>query len=136
LELDGLIERTVFGVPGTGRGRGDLGHDKGGFRPSGGGGCNSRGGGGDIAPGADLLKNNDLVHVVEFVPVLFERTHIPIKGLEFWATRNSHVERFCCEERALIEEVGEADIGVVCHRRQRTRPVSMQNGELNASARN
>ena len=37
----------------------------------------------DFVLGADLLADDDLVNVVELIPILIERIHIPVKGFKF-----------------------------------------------------
>ena len=68
---------------------------------------------GDFLLNANLLEDDDLVDIVELVPIPAERVHISIKRFEFCVTRDSHVERVCCQERVLIEEVGGGDAGMV-----------------------
>ena len=46
----------------------------------------------------NLLSNDNLVDVVELVPVLIKRIHVTIKGLKLGPPWNGHVQRLGSEE--------------------------------------
>mmetsp|Transcript_79856 Transcript_79856/g.222351 ORF Transcript_79856/g.222351 Transcript_79856/m.222351 type:complete len:337 (+) Transcript_79856:6104-7114(+) len=54
---------------------------------------------------AQLLAHDDLVNVVELVPVLVLVVHVAVKGLELGPPRNRHVQGLRRVERLLLEEV-------------------------------
>jgi len=53
---------------------------------------------------SDLLTNNDLINIIEFIPIVVF-LKIPVKRLELWTTRNSDVQCFSCVERLGIEKI-------------------------------
>ena len=53
----------------------------------------------------DLVPDDDLVDVVELVPVLLVPVHVAEKGLELGTPRHRDVESLRREEGLLIEEV-------------------------------
>lgn len=53
------------------------------------------------------LSDNNLVYVIEFVPVLVAHIVILNKRLEFRSTGNRHVQRFCREKTFRIKQVEE-----------------------------
>jgi len=60
---------------------------------------------GDFVLGSNLLTKDDLVDVVEFVPVVVEIIGISVEGFESRSTGNSDVESFSSEESFGFEEV-------------------------------
>lgn len=85
----------------------------------------------DFVFGSDLLSDDDLVDVVEFVPIFIKCFHISIpecsvstlpnkerrvpdsQRLEFGTTWDSQVESFGREERLLVEEIARIVVRVV-----------------------
>lgn len=59
----------------------------------------------DLVLGADLLPDDDLVDVVELVPVVVKVVGVAEQGLEARATGDGHVERLGREERLGLEQV-------------------------------
>mmetsp|Transcript_8139 Transcript_8139/g.19406 ORF Transcript_8139/g.19406 Transcript_8139/m.19406 type:complete len:590 (-) Transcript_8139:14-1783(-) len=59
----------------------------------------------DTVLGPQLLSHDNLVDVVELVPVLILIVHVTVKGLELGATWNCHIQRLCRVEGLLFEEV-------------------------------
>jgi hypothetical protein len=49
--------------------------------------------------------NDELVDVVELVPVLIAGVHVAVQRLELGATRDAHVERLGGDEAVVVEEV-------------------------------
>mmetsp|Transcript_40931 Transcript_40931/g.121364 ORF Transcript_40931/g.121364 Transcript_40931/m.121364 type:complete len:508 (+) Transcript_40931:5381-6904(+) len=59
----------------------------------------------DAVLGAQLLPDDDLVDVVELVPVLVLVVHVAVQRLELRASGNGHVQSLRGVERLLLEEV-------------------------------
>lgn len=59
----------------------------------------------DPVLGPDLVTNDDLVDIVELVPVLLVAIHVSEERLELRSTRHRHVESLGREERLLVEQV-------------------------------
>ena len=53
----------------------------------------------------DLLSNDNLVDVVELVPVLIKRIHVMIKGLKLGPPWNGHVQHLGSEEQFFVNKV-------------------------------
>ena len=68
---------------------------------------------GDAVLRPDLLPDDDLVDVVELVPILIEGVHVAIKRLKLGTTRDGHVERLRRKERLLVEQVGGITVRVI-----------------------
>mmetsp|Transcript_39335 Transcript_39335/g.83814 ORF Transcript_39335/g.83814 Transcript_39335/m.83814 type:complete len:530 (-) Transcript_39335:36-1625(-) len=60
---------------------------------------------GDAVLCSELLTNDDLVDVVELVPILILVVHVAVQRLELGASRNGHVQSLRSVERLLLEEV-------------------------------
>lgn len=54
---------------------------------------------------SDDVSDDNLVDIIEFVPVLVEGVHVSVQRLKFGTTRQSNVERFGSEETLLIKQV-------------------------------
>lgn len=48
---------------------------------------------------SDWVSDNNLIYVIELIPVFIIVLQISVQRLKFWATRNCQIQRFCCEER-------------------------------------
>ena len=53
----------------------------------------------------NLLTNDDLVDVIERIPVLVIVIHVTIKWLKFRASWDCHVESLSSEEGIFVEEI-------------------------------
>ena len=82
---------------------------------------------GDAVFGADRLPNDDLVDVVELIPVLVLRIGVLDQRLELGPARNGHVERFGREERLEVEQI---KVVVVDQVRQQLVRQSVERGQL------
>lgn len=60
---------------------------------------------GDFVFSSNLLTKDDLVDIVELVPVVVEVVGISVQGFETRSTGNSDVESFSSEESFWFEEV-------------------------------
>jgi len=60
---------------------------------------------GDFVLCSDGVPHDDLVDIVEFIPVFVEIAEIPVEGLELGASGNGDVEGFGGEERLEVEQV-------------------------------
>ncbi|RNA42797.1 hypothetical protein BpHYR1_029176 [Brachionus plicatilis] len=60
---------------------------------------------GDAVLGADGLANDDLVNVVELVPVLFVGIDVFDERLKFWTARYRDIERLGRKKRLQVEQV-------------------------------
>ena len=62
---------------------------------------------GNLVLGANLVSNDDLIDIVELVPVFIAilTVYVTIEGLEFRTTRDSQVEGLGSVKRLLIEEI-------------------------------
>lgn len=60
---------------------------------------------GDFVLGTDLLTKDNLVDVVELVPVVVEVVGVAEEGFETRSTGNRNVQSFCREERFRLEKV-------------------------------
>mmetsp|Transcript_34164 Transcript_34164/g.96254 ORF Transcript_34164/g.96254 Transcript_34164/m.96254 type:complete len:297 (-) Transcript_34164:851-1741(-) len=81
----------------------------------------------DAALGANGVPDDDLVNVVELVPVLVRGIRVAEEGLELGATRNGQVERLGGEERLEVEEVKVVGISEVAQQLARE---AVQRGHL------
>lgn len=54
---------------------------------------------------SDGVSHDDLVDIVEFIPILIEIAEISVERLELGASGNGHVEGFGGEERFEVEQV-------------------------------
>ena len=61
----------------------------------------------------DLLVNDDLVDIVELIPVPVRSIHIPVQRLDLQTTQNGHVERFSDDKRLLVEGMTTVPIRLV-----------------------
>lgn len=52
---------------------------------------------GNFVLSSDLLTNNDLIDIIEFIPIIVF-LEISVKWLELWTTRNSDIQCFSCVE--------------------------------------
>ena len=55
--------------------------------------------------GAQRGSDDQLVDVVELVPVLVSLVHVAVEGFKLWPAGDAHVQRLGGEERLLLEEV-------------------------------
>lgn len=83
----------------------------------------------------DRLSDDDLVDIIELVPVFVAHALILDQRFELRASRNGHVQSLCCEEALRIEQVEEVVIDKIrqqlvgesierCHLRQRQIPLA------------
>lgn len=68
---------------------------------------------GDFVLGVDLLADDNLVDIVQLVPIIVGCVCIPVKRFGFGVTEDCWVECFCCEGRVLVKEVGSVDVSMV-----------------------
>lgn len=68
---------------------------------------------GNLILGSDHVSDNNLVNIVEFVPVLIEGVHISVQRLEFGTTGQSNVKRFGREKTLLVEQIERVVVRVV-----------------------
>mmetsp|Transcript_42648 Transcript_42648/g.166461 ORF Transcript_42648/g.166461 Transcript_42648/m.166461 type:complete len:380 (-) Transcript_42648:539-1678(-) len=59
----------------------------------------------DLVFGANLSSNDQLVDIVEFVPVLIPFINVSVQGLELGSPRYGHIKSFCGIESPLVEQV-------------------------------
>lgn len=80
--------------------------------------------------GSHWLSDDDLVNVIEFIPIVIARVVIFNQGLKLRTAGNRHVESFGCEETLRVEQVEEVFVDKIgeqlisqtiksCHLRQR-----------------
>ena len=60
---------------------------------------------GDFILGADLVADNNLINIIEFVPVFILLINITIQWLELRTARDGQIECFGGVEGLLVEEV-------------------------------
>lgn len=51
------------------------------------------------------MPDNDLIDIVELIPILIKVTQISVERLELWTSWNSNVESFSSEERFEVEQI-------------------------------
>mmetsp|Transcript_22047 Transcript_22047/g.55884 ORF Transcript_22047/g.55884 Transcript_22047/m.55884 type:complete len:233 (+) Transcript_22047:5920-6618(+) len=71
---------------------------------------------GDAVLRAHGLPDDDLVDVIELVPVVVVRIQVAVERLELGASGNGHVQRLCREERAHVEEIVVVLVGHICEK--------------------
>jgi len=54
---------------------------------------------------SDVLTNDDLVDIIELIPVIISVFDISVQRLKLGSTRDSHVEGLGREEALLVEQV-------------------------------
>lgn len=84
----------------------------------------------NLVLGSDDVSDDNLVDIIEFVPVLVEGVHVSVQRLKFGTTRQSNVERFGSEETLLIKQVECVVVRVVA---QQLPTDSVQVGHLRKS---
>lgn len=67
----------------------------------------------DLVLGSDDTSDDDLVDVVELVPVLVKRLRVPEQWLELGSSWQSNVQRLRGEETLLVEKVERIVIRIV-----------------------
>lgn len=60
---------------------------------------------GDTVLRSDLMADDDLVDVVELIPVFLITIHVTEQGLELWSPRHGDIQRLSGEKRLLVEQV-------------------------------
>ena len=68
---------------------------------------------GSFVLGVDLLVDDNLVDIIQLVPILVGRVCIPVKRFGFGVTEDRRVECFHREGRVLVKEVGSVDVSMV-----------------------
>ncbi len=56
-------------------------------------------------------SDDELVNVIELIPVLIAGVHVPEQRLKLWPSGNGHIERLGCDEGVSIEQI---EVVLIC----------------------
>ena len=51
------------------------------------------------------VPDDELVDIIELIPVLVPCVHVSEQGLKLWSSRDAHVEALGCDERIRLKQV-------------------------------
>ena len=62
------------------------------------------------------LSNNDLVNVIEFIPIFIMEVHISNQRFKFRSSRNGNIQRLCSKECLKVKQVKVVVIHKICQK--------------------